>query len=129
MSMIDIKQISNDPTTGKKRQVEWIGANALTIHPSMKGEPMPALRLTFSVTLLEDDGSVYQSSRIINPYQKNFVADNSTSVNAQGQYVSDDSPDRVSGEYDFLKTALRTQPAVPLVEVFIGYADLMKRFD
>lgn len=129
MAMIDIKDISVDPVTGKSRKVKFCGLDDFQIVLPMGGDAISKLELRFEITSYEEDGSIYKSDRVINPYQKKFVADNSTSVNAEGQYVADDAPDRVCGEYDFLKTALKTQPAVPLIEAFIDEADSMHRFD
>lgn len=131
--MIDIIDISNDPITGKNRKLLFLGLDDLIIPEytsSFVSNLSPVLELRFQIAIYNEDGNIFISDRVMNPYQRSLIIDNSTSVDNQGNYVSYDSADRVSGEYDFIKNALILGAnIINLINTGVERADILKRFD
>lgn len=98
--------ISNDPLMGLKRKGVFVALE----DKGANGED--ALMIHFMIRFYDEDDNEIINNRV-RPYAVTLRADNSTPVNAQGQYVlnEDGLPDWeddsvVCGEYDFLEAAI-----------------------
>ena len=106
MGMIALIDISNDPNSNLWRKVRWSGFDDMRDYG----------RLHFEVLYFNTFG-IEINAQGISSYTKELIADNSTPVNASGDFSfnSDGSPlwgDGILGEYDFLVASVNSPTAL-----------------